>query len=214
MSHGTNWGGNVSYRAEGVERPTSIDELASLVVDGDGIAAIASRHSFNRIGDGRTLVDLGGLPRSIEFDEVSDTVTAPAWITYAELSSALAARGRAIRNLASLPHISIAGAISTGTHGSGSALGNLATAVEALELLTASGDAVTVRRGDPDFCGAVVGLGSLGILMRVTLRTESAYEVAQTVYDGLDWTTLTDSFEDVFASATSVSVFTDRKSVV
>lgn len=203
-----NWGGNVEYQADAVARPSSTDELIALVAASDGLAAIASRHSFNRIGDGRVLVDLGDLPRTVDVDDVAGTVSVPAWITYAELGSVLAARGRALHNLASLPHISIAGAISTGTHGSGSDLGSLATAVEAVELLTASGETITRRRGDADFLGSVVGLGSLGLLTRLTLGTEPTYDVEQTVYDGLDWATLTGSFDALFASATSVSVFT------
>ena len=203
-----NWGGNVEYGADSVARPSSMGELTALIASSNGLAAVASRHSFNRIGDGSTLVDLRALPQSIDLDDSTDTVTAPAWITYTELSSELDARGRALHQLASLPHISIAGAISTGTHGSGSDLGGLGTAVEALDLLTASGESIRLRRGDADFAGAVVGLGSLGLLTRLTLRTEPTYDVAQTVHDGLDWGALTSSFDDVFASATSVSVFT------
>ncbi len=203
-----NWGGNVEYVSESVRRPNSIDELLALVASGEGVAAVGSRHSFNRIGDAQVLVDLGGLPRTFSFDDDAQTVTAPAWLTYAELSTELAAHGRALHNLASLPHISVAGAISTGTHGSGSHLGNLATAVEHLEIVGATGATTELSRGDAAFAGAVVGLGSLGLMTRVTLRTEPTYDVAQTVYDGLDWASLTESFEEIWTSATSVSVFT------
>lgn len=203
-----NWGGNVHYLADSAQRPTSMDELTSLLTSSDSVAAIASRHSFNRIGDGRVLLDLGELPRTFSFDDDAGTVTVPAWVTYAELSSELAARGRAVHNLASLPHISVAGAISTGTHGSGSHLGNLATAVEHLELVGATGATTQLARGDAGFSGAVVAMGSLGLMTRVTLRTEPTYDVAQTVHDGLDWATLIESFEEIWTSATSVSVFT------
>ncbi len=203
-----NWGGNVRYRAHAVSAPSTVEQLSSLGASTAGLAAIASRHSFNRIGDGRTLVDLRNLAGSIEFDESSGTVSVPASTTYAELSVELDAHGRALHNLASLPHISIGGAVATGTHGSGSTSGCLASAVDELDLLTASGDIVTVRRGDDDFLGTVVALGSLGLVTRIVLRTEPDYEVAQTVHDGLSWETLLESFDDVFASASSVSVFT------
>lgn len=208
MTGERNWGGNIDYSASVIERPSSIDQLAELVAASDGIAVVASRHSFNRIGDGRALVHLGHLPRTVEFDVAAGTIEVPAWLTYAELSIELAAQGRALHNLASLPHISLAGAISTGTHGSGSRLGNLATAVEAVDVMTTSGDLLTLRRGDADFAGAIVGLGSLGVLTSVTLRTEPAYEVAQSVYDGLEWSHLWASFDEIFESGTSVSVFT------
>lgn len=208
MTVETNWGGNVEYTATEVVRPSTMQRLAEVVASTDGLAAVASRHSFNRIGDGRALVDLSDLPTVFELDEAAGTISAPAWVSYADLSSELATHGRALHNLASLPHISLAGAISTGTHGSGSDLGNLATAVEELDLMTASGSTLTIRRGDADFDGAVVGLGALGIVTRVSLRTEPAYDVVQTVADGLGWTALTSSFDAIFASATSVSVFT------
>jgi FAD/FMN-containing dehydrogenase len=83
----------------------------------------------------------------------------------------------ALHNLASLPHISVAGAVATATHGSGDANRNLATAVAALELVTSSGELVTAARGDPDFDGLVVGLGALGVVTRLTLDVEPAYEV-------------------------------------
>jgi xylitol oxidase len=110
--------------------------------------------------------------------------------------------------MASLPHISVGGAIATATHGSGDAHGNLATAVAALELVTSSGDLVTAARGDPEFDGLVVGLGSLGAVTRLTLDVEPAYEVRQRVFEELPWDALDERFGEVFASGYSVSVFT------
>jgi xylitol oxidase len=110
--------------------------------------------------------------------------------------------GLALHNLGSLPHISVAGAIATATHGSGTA--NLATAVAALELVTSNGELVTARRGDPDFEGMVVSLGALGVVTRVTLDAEPAYEIRQRVFEGLPW----DAVPDVFGAGYSVSVFT------
>ncbi len=98
----------------------------------------------------------------------------PSPASVGELATALNARGVALHNLASLPHISVAGSIATATHGSGASNGNLATAVAGLEIVTSSGELVTVSRGDPDFDGLVVGLGALGAVTRVTLDVEPA----------------------------------------
>ena len=135
-------------------------------------------------------------------------MTCSAWLKYGELAEALAAHGVALHNLASLPHISIAGAIATATHGSGDANGNLATAVRAVELVTSDGEVLTVARGEPDFDGLVVGLGALGVVTRVTLDVEPAYEVRQRVFEGLSWDALHEHFDEITASGYSVSVFT------
>src|SRR4029453_3580326 len=93
-------------------------------------------------------------------------------------------KGFALHNLASLPHISIAGACATGTHGSGVKNGNLSTAVSVLELVTADGDVTPFSRakGQAAFSGAVVNLGALGVVTRVTLDIQPAYAMRQDVY--------------------------------
>jgi xylitol oxidase len=204
----TNWGGNHTYRAAHIARPTTLDDLRQLVENSGRLAAVASRHTFNAIGDGDTLVDLSGVSKPPSFDPDTGLVTISGSAIYTDVAFVLSAAGRALHNLASLPHISVAGAVATGTHGSGSTLQNLATAVESIELLTANGDFVTLRRGQRDFEGAVVNLGALGLVTQITLRTEPAFDVAQTVHDGLTWDTLTGSFDEIMSSATSVSVFT------
>ncbi|MBA2581663.1 MAG: FAD-binding protein [Thermoleophilaceae bacterium] len=132
----------------------------------------------------------------------------PSPASVGELATALNARGVALHNLASLPHISVAGSIATATHGSGATNGNLATAVAGLEIVTSSGELVTVSRGDPDFDGLVVGLGALGAVTRVTLDVEPAYEVRQRVFEGLGWLALYEHFDEIVSSGDSVSVFT------
>ena len=170
-----NWGGNHKYRAPDVTRPTSIADLRAIILSSPQVAAIATRHSFNAIGDADTIIDLSVLDSAVVVDSECGSVSVSPATTYAQLSSQLSANGRALHNLASLPHISVGGAIATGTHGSGSHLGNLATAVCEIDLLVASGEIVTCRRGEPDFDGAVVGLGALGLVTRVQLQTESGY---------------------------------------
>ena len=133
----TNWAGNYTYAAARIHRPASVDELAELVAGAERIRVLGSRHAFNDIADADELVSLDGLPAAIEVGD--DWVACGGAVRYGELAEALHPHGRALHNLASLPHIAVAGAIATATHGSGT--GNLATAVRALELVTSSGDA-------------------------------------------------------------------------
>jgi xylitol oxidase len=202
-----NWAGNISYRARVVHRPRTLDELRRIVAAAPNLRALGSRHSFNHLADADEQIALDALPAAIELED--GCVSFNAGLTYGELARALDGRA-ALHNLASLPHISVAGAIATGTHGSGT--GNLATAVRALQLVTSTGDVVDAHRGDPDFDGMVVHLGRLGVLTRVTLDTEPHYEVTQRVFEGLSW----EHVPAVFDAAYSVSVFTrlDRVDMV
>ncbi len=130
-----------------------------------------------------------------------------AALSYGELVGVLNAEGVALSNLASLPHISVAGAVATASHGSGDANGNLATAVAALELITSRRRGVHhIARGDPDFNGVVVGLGAIGAVTRITLDVEPAYEVRQFVFEGLRWRALFEHFDEITSSGYSVSV--------
>jgi xylitol oxidase len=204
---GANWAGNYAYRAERLHRPTSVEQLRELVAAAPQIRVLGSRHSFSDIGDAAELVTLDGLPAEIAVDRAAGTVSCSGATRYGELAAALEPEGLALGNLASLPHISVAGAIATATHGSGDSNGNLATEVAALELVTSDGGLVTSARGEEDFDGLVVGLGALGAVTRVTLDVEPAYEVRQRVFEGLPWDALFEHFDTITASAYSISVF-------
>jgi len=205
-----NWAGNYGYRAQRIAHPASMADLQELVAGAGKVRALGSRHSFNDIADtSGTLVVLDRLDAGISIDVQDMTVTVSGGTRYGTLAAELQRRGFALHNLASLPHISVAGAVATATHGSGDGNGNLATAVAALELVTADGTVVTARRGDADFAGMVVGLGALGIVSRLTLDIEPSFEIAQSVFEGLDWEQVLASFDDVTSSAYSVSLFTD-----
>src|ERR671920_1914136 len=154
------------------------------------------------------LVTLDALPPDIVVDRAARTVSCSAAMRYGELAEALHAEGLALRNLASLPHISVAGAVATATHGSGDRNGNLATAVAGLELVTSGGEIIGISRGEPDFDGLVVGLGALGAVTRITLDVEPAYEVRQRVFEGLSWEALFENFDEVMSCGYSVSIFT------
>ena len=202
-----NWSGNYEYRAEAIHHPTSRDELRRFVSKASSVHALGSRHSFTSIGDARELIALDRLADEVTIDRDARTVTVPAATTYAELAEALNRAGLALANMASLPHISVGGAIATATHGSGERLGNLATSVTGLELVISSGDLFTAQRGDENFDGLVVGLGALGVVTRVTLAVEPYYEVSQRIYEQMEWDALLQHFDEVEAAGDSVSVF-------
>lgn len=204
-----NWAGNLSYSASDLLEPGSVDELREMVATTPRIRALGSRHSFNKIADTSAVqISTAGIPLDLEVDAAGRTVTVGGGARYGEFVETLDRAGWALHNLASLPHISVAGAISTGTHGSGDRNGCLSTAVAGLEIVTADGGILTLRRGDPDFAGAVVSLGALGVVTRVTLDIEPAYQVRQDLFADLPLASLTGHFDEITSSGYSVSLFT------
>ncbi|MGC8918256.1 FAD-binding protein [Streptomyces sp. PG2] len=206
----TNWAGNIIYTAEELHRPRSLDALRAVVADSARLRVLGSGHSFNEIaepGADGVLLSLDALPSEVAVDTAARTVRVGGGVRYAELARVVHAHGLALPNMASLPHISVAGSVATGTHGSGVANGPLAAAVREVELVTADGSTLVVVRDDPRFDGMVTSLGALGVVTALTLDLEPDYEVAQHVFtelplEGLD-------YEAVAASAYSVSLFTD-----
>jgi xylitol oxidase len=203
-----NWAGNLTFSPSMVSRPRDIEELRGVIAGAQRVHVLGARHSFTSIADSSELVSLRMMPADVEYDSVAGTVTCGAAVTYGELARELASAGLALPNLPSLPHVSVAGAIATATHGSGDALGNLTTSVEGLELVASTGECVAIRSGDPDFRGAVVHLGAIGAVTRVTLRVEPGYDVSQAVFESLSWEALAEHFDELMASGDSVSVFT------
>ncbi len=206
----TNWAGNVRFAASRLLRPASLGELQSQVAGSRRCRALGSGHSFSMIADtGGELISVAGLPPVADIDSAARKVRAAAGLRYAELAGRLHRAGFALANLASLPHISVAGACATGTHGSGDRNACLAAAVSGLELVTASGDLVSLsREADPaGFGGAVVGLGALGVVTAVTLDLVPAFQVSQRVYDGLPAEALLTRSAEVLGSGYSVSAF-------
>ncbi len=206
----TNWAGNLTYGASALIEPTSVVELQDVVGSASRIRALGSRHSFNRIADTDGVqVSVARLPDTFDLDESARTITVAAGLRYGELVERLDRAGWALHNLASLPHISIAGAIATGTHGSGDRNGSLATAVARLELVAADGQINHVARGEADFDATVVSFGLLGVTTYVTLDIEPTYQVRQDVFENLSWQAIHEHFDEITASAYSVSMFTD-----
>ena len=204
----TNWAGNVTFGAARVHRPTTVAQVQELLAAGGRARALGSGHSFSPVADTTgDLISVAGLParRALAADRSAATVS--AGLRYGEIAPWLHAEGLALHNLGSLPHISVGGAVATGTHGSGTALGCLASAVTGLELVTPAGDLLQLTREDERFAGAVVALGCLGVVTAVTLRVEPSYDVRQTVYDDLPYDVLSNRLDEVLTAGTSVSVF-------
>jgi xylitol oxidase len=185
-----------------------VEQVQEIVAGARAVRVLGTRHAFTDIADSLELVSLEALPADVSVDRTAGRVSFAAGLTYGALARALAADGSALHNLASLPHISVGGAIATATHGSGDRSGNLATAVAALEIVTSDGEMLRTSRGEPDFDGLVVGLGAVGAVVRVTLDVEPAYEVRQRVFEGLGWPALLDRFDEITTLGDSVSVFT------
>lgn len=209
----TNWAGNISYPAGSLHRPPSLGALSALLAGGARVRVLGSGHSFNEIAapepDG-VLLSLAALPAEVEVDPSARTVRVGGGVRYAELARRVHGRGFALPNMASLPHISVAGSVATGTHGSGIGNGPLGAAVREVEMVTADGSTVVLGRGDARFGGAVTSLGALGVVTALTLDLLPAFEVEQRVFTELPLTGMDlETFEAVMGCAYSVSLFTD-----
>lgn len=215
---GTNWAGNVTYRAARLHRPTSVAQVQEIVAAAPRVKALGSRHCFNDVADTPAdLVSLDALPEDVAVDLPDGDAPGVAWVPggmqYGRLLPELARRGHALHNLASLPHITVAGATATGTHGSGNRNGSLSTSVVGLELVRSDGELVTLGPDSPDLPGAVVHLGALGVVTRVGLRVQPGFRVRTNVYLGLTWERLEADLDGVADAAYSVSVFTDWRAI-
>jgi xylitol oxidase len=205
-----NWARNIAFAAAELRQPASVEELQEIVAGSDRVRALGSAHSFNRIADTTgLLVSATSLPPVAEVLPDRSVVRVAGGVRYGDLAQQLDAAGYAVRNMASLPHISVAGSCATATHGSGDRNQNLPASVRAVELVTASGELLRIEAGSEDFPGAVVGLGGLGVVTTLELEIIPSFEVRQYVYEGLPAQAVTSSFDEIFGSAYSVSVFTD-----
>jgi alditol oxidase len=207
-----NWAGNLEYGTDRLYAATSLEQVQDYVKKENKLKVLGTRHCFNNIADSKdSFLSLKPMDKIIAIDPAKHTVTVGAGITYGQLCPYLDSEGFALHNLASLPHISVAGACSTATHGSGEKNGNLATAASGLEMVTASGDVVNLsrERDGEKFLGAVVGLGALGVITKLTLDMQPTFLMRQYVYENLPLSELKDHFDAIESSAYSVSLFTD-----
>src|SRR5580658_4651019 len=208
----TNWAGNITYGTTNLTRVNSIPEAVETVKRYDRLKVLGTRHCFNTIADSHDrFLSLSGVNRVIGLDSQHQTVTVESGIRYGDLAVWLNDRGYALHNLASLPHISVAGGCITATHGSGVHNANLSSEVRALEIITASGETVEFSREKNSelFPGIVVSLGGLGVVTRVTLAVLPTYQIAQYVFENLPIQALEDHFTEIMSAGYSVSLFTD-----
>ena len=212
----TNWAGNLTYSANSIHHPTSVAEVQQLVAHHSRVKALGTRHSFNTIADapGGALISLSKLPPEIAVDADARTVSVTGGTPYGVLAAHLQSKGYALHNTGSLPHISVAGATATGTHGSGDRNKILSTAVSAVDLVTCDGSLLTIDRANPDLKALAVGLGSFGVITRLVLEIQPTYLVRQDVYRNPPWDTVLEAFDEVMASAYSVSLIGDFGSPV
>lgn len=211
----TNWAGNLRYQAKDIIEPATVEEVQQALAKNASVRVLGTRHCFNTIADTEaTLLSTAKLNKVIAIDANSQTVTVEGGIRYGEFCKEIHDAGFAIHNLASLPHISVAGACATATHGSGMKNGNLATNVVAMELATANADMLTIsREKDPDvFNGTVVSLGCFGVVTKVTLAMVPAFDVRQDVFLNLPMEQLKANFVEIMSGGYSVSLFTDWQS--
>lgn len=207
-----NWAGNYEYSTDKLYPAKSIGQAQEIVKQHSKIKVLGTRHCFNSIADStHNFISVRPMDQVVGLDTNAHTVTVDAGMSYGQLCPYLDSKGFALHNLASLPHISIAGACATATHGSGVRNGNLATSVSALEMITANGDTVKLSRekDGETFRGAVVNLGALGVITKVTLDVQPTFQMRQDVYENLPIAQLKDNFEAIVSSGYSVSLFTD-----
>lgn len=204
-----NWAGNYEFKASRVHRPTTVEAVQEIVADARRVKATGTRHSFNDVADTpEDLVSVDRLTQILEFS--GDSVWVEAGVKYGDLAEVLWSQGKTLSNFASLPHISVGGSVATATHGSGVRNANLSTAVRELRIVKADGSIAKLLRGEDEALdGAIVGLGALGVVTSLRLDVVPAFEVAQTVYEGLPWKELEGDLDAVLSGAYSVSLFTN-----
>ncbi len=213
----TNWAGNQRYGTSRLFGARSVEDVRAFVARHPRFKVLGTRHCFNTIADSvDQFLSVREMAKVVSLDRTARTVTVEAGMSYGQLCPELDAQGFALHNLASLPHISIAGACATATHGSGVNNGNLATAVSALEFVTANGDVAHVSRGKDGatFAGHVVHLGALGVITKVSLDIQPSYTMRQDVYLDMPMSSLREHFEAIVSAGYSVSLFTDWRGTI
>lgn len=209
-----NWAKNLTYSTSNVNYPTSLERVQEIVKKSKKLRGLGSQHSFNTIADSQhQQISSKELKELIAIDETAKTVTIDAGLRYGDFCEQLHVKGYGLHNLASLPHISVAGACSTSTHGSGVKNGSLATGIRAFELVKANGDVLQVSKDKDEelFNAAIVGLGGLGIITKMTMGLQPTYQMQQVVYQDMPMAALESNFETIMSSGYSVSLFTDWK---
>ena len=207
----TNWAGNLTFSSNKLTNAMSVQQAQDFIKQHKNFKVLGTRHCFNNIADSRhEFISLTQMDPGIVINTAENTVTVNAGTRYGTLAEYLHKHGYALHNLASLPHISVAGSCATATHGSGVKNGNLSSAVRGLEIITPSGDVKQLTSKDGEaFNAAVVNLGALGIVTKVTLQIQPTFLVRQNVFENLSMSHLEHGFDAIMGAGYSVSLFTD-----
>ena len=208
----TNWAGNLTYSTDNLHIPKNVEELQEAIKKCKKVRALGTKHCFNAIADSKeNQISTEAFNQIIGLDREKNTVAVGAGIKYGEMCKYLDDNGFALHNLASLPHISVAGACATSTHGSGIKNGSLATAVSAIEFVNGKGEVISLSRekDGEEFGAAVVNVGALGIATKITLDVQPTFKMKQVVYQNLPMSALEKNFEAIMSGGYSVSLFTD-----
>ncbi|MBV9354710.1 MAG: FAD-binding protein [Chloroflexi bacterium] len=207
-----NWAGNIRFSTDRVHHPETVNQVQEIVRDSRQVRVLGSRHSFDAIADSTgDLISLDRLERVLEVDQQRQQVTIDGGVTYGRLAPRVHQAGFALHNTASLPHITVAGACATGTHGSGDRNAILGSRVAAMEIVAGDGSVRRISRVDDGdrFAGAVVGLGALGVVTRLTLDVSPTFDMCQVVYENLPLAEVAEHFDAVMSHGYSVSLFSD-----
>jgi L-gulonolactone oxidase len=202
-----NYGGNVRFSPRRRIAPRSVDELARIVKDARHLRAVGAAHSWSpAIVTDDTLVSLDRMRGVIELDRAAMQVTVQGGMHLYELNAYLEREGLALRSLGSIDRQSVAGVIATGTHGSGRDFPCISAQVAKLQLIDGTGRQVTLERGQPEFAGAVVGLGALGIVHAVTFDVVESFRLHD-VTGLVDFADAIENIDEIVASADHVKLW-------
>eukprot|EP00501_MAST-03F_sp_TOSAG23-6_P001911 GSMAST32.ASY1.ANO1.1991.1 assembled CDS len=215
-----NWSENIrlTNSTNTIATPSTLEELQDIAraAKGEGsLRTLGSGHSFNSIccpnEDGGTLISLSCFSAIHSFDLDSMTVSAEGGVTYGQLNRWLAPRGLALRNMASLPHITVSGAIATGSHGSGMELQNLAADIAALEFVRADGSTIQAKRDNflPGNSVSVFWNSCLGIISKIAIDVVPSYDIRQCVLQDVPFMSYIDNFEAICHNCHGISAFID-----
>ena len=188
MMKWTNWSANESAQLERMERPTSIEEVVQAIQqareEGKAIRTVGASHSFSPVARPDSIgMTLDGLRGIVSVNEAQQEVTLWAGTYLYEAAPALAQHGFAFENMGDIQAQTVAGAVSTGTHGTGIAFGSLASQVVAWQWVDGLGQVHTHRRGEDDLSEAMhVSLGLLGVLVQLTFRVVPLYSLEVRTY--------------------------------
>lgn len=205
-----NWSRNVEFQDLAYLQPSSLQELQEVIRENERIRVRGTAHCFNQIADTSAVsVNLSHMPEVIEIDGRVPSVTVSAGMTFGQLAPRLNQEGWALSNLASLPHISIAGSVATGTHGSGITNQNLANQILSLHVVLEDGTLKKISKGEELFDPLVVGLGLGVVVYKYEMKIEKTFNIRQVIYEEISRIELQRDFDSIMSSAYSVSYFTD-----